>query len=52
VIIVITIQIDSPFRWALRPALFWLNLPAAYELAVGEKEIGEKVMNEVQPVAA
>jgi antitoxin HigA-1 len=33
-------------------ARFWLNLQTAYELAVAEKAIGERVMNEVQPVAA
>jgi antitoxin HigA-1 len=33
-------------------ARFWLNLQMAYELAVAEEAIGERVMIEVQPVAA
>ncbi len=33
-------------------ARFWLNLQTAYELAVTEEAIGERVMNEVQPDAA
>jgi antitoxin HigA-1 len=33
-------------------ARFWLNLQMAYELAVAEAAIGERVMVEVQPVAA
>jgi len=33
-------------------ARFWLNLQTAYELAVAEREIGEKVAIEVQPDAA
>jgi antitoxin HigA-1 len=33
-------------------ARFWLNLQTAYELAVAEKTIGERVLVEVQPVAA
>jgi antitoxin HigA-1 len=33
-------------------ARFWLNLQTAYELAVAENAIGERVRAEVQPVAA
>jgi len=33
-------------------ARFWLNMQTAYELAVAEREIGEKVALEVQPDAA
>ena len=31
---------------------FWLNLQTSYELAVAEKEIGERVAAEVDPAAA
>jgi antitoxin HigA-1 len=31
---------------------FWLNLQMAFELAVAEREIGEKVAEEVRPDAA
>lgn len=31
---------------------FWLNLQTAYELAVAEREIGERVIAEVAPDAA
>jgi plasmid maintenance system antidote protein VapI len=33
-------------------ARFWLNLQTAYELAVAEREVGEKVAAEVRPDAA
>jgi antitoxin HigA-1 len=33
-------------------ARFWLNLQTAYELAVVEREIGERVAEEVRPDAA
>lgn len=33
-------------------ARFWLNLQTAYELAVAEREIGERVLAEVQPGVA
>lgn len=33
-------------------ARFWLNLQTAYELAVAEREIGERVALEVRPDAA
>jgi antitoxin HigA-1 len=33
-------------------ARFWLNLQTAYELAVAEEAIGERVVAEVQPDAA
>jgi antitoxin HigA-1 len=31
---------------------FWLNLQSNYELAVAEREIGERVVAEVDPAAA
>ncbi len=31
---------------------FWLNLQTAYELAVAEREIGERVAAEIDPAAA
>jgi antitoxin HigA-1 len=31
---------------------FWLNLQTSYELAIAEKEIGERVAAEVDPAAA
>jgi antitoxin HigA-1 len=31
---------------------FWLNLQTAYELAVAEREIGERVTAEVDPATA
>jgi addiction module HigA family antidote len=31
---------------------FWLNLQTAYELAAAEREIGERVNQEVDPAAA
>ncbi len=31
---------------------FWMNLQAAYDLAVAEAAIGEKLMREIDPVAA
>lgn len=39
-------------RYFGNSARFWLNLQTAYELAVAEREIGERVVAEVQPVAA
>jgi antitoxin HigA-1 len=39
-------------RYFGNSARFWLNLQMAYELAVAEAAIGERVMVEVQPVAA
>jgi addiction module HigA family antidote len=33
-------------------ARFWLNLQTAYELAVAERAIGDRVMSEVEPNAA
>jgi antitoxin HigA-1 len=33
-------------------ARFWLNLQTAYELALAEREIGDKVLEEVRPDAA
>ena len=33
-------------------ARFWLNLQTAYELAVAESELGEKIAAEVTPAAA
>lgn len=31
---------------------FWLNLQTAYELAVAERELGERIASEVSPDAA
>jgi antitoxin HigA-1 len=39
-------------RYLGNSARFWLNLQTAYELAVAERVIGERVTAEVQPVAA
>jgi antitoxin HigA-1 len=39
-------------RYFGNSARFWLNLQTAFELAVAEREIGEKVMIEVRPNAA
>jgi antitoxin HigA-1 len=39
-------------RYFGNSARFWLNLQTAYELAVAEREIGEKVAAEVQLGAA
>ena len=39
-------------RYFGNSARFWLNLQTAYELAVAEREIGEKVAAEVRPDAA
>ena len=33
-------------------ARFWLNLQTAYELAVAEAELGERIAAEVAPAAA
>ncbi len=33
-------------------ARFWLNLRTAYELAVAEAELGERIAAEVAPAAA
>ena len=33
-------------------ARFWLNLQTAYELAIAERAIGDRVMSEVEPNAA
>jgi antitoxin HigA-1 len=39
-------------RYFGNSARFWLNLQTAYELAVAEREIGDRVTEEVQPDAA
>jgi len=31
---------------------FWLNLQTAYELAIAERDIGERVVAEIDPAAA
>ncbi len=31
---------------------FWLNLQTAYELAIAERDIGERVAAEIDPAAA
>lgn len=33
-------------------ARFWLNLQTAYELALAEREIGERIIADVKPAAA
>ena len=33
-------------------AMFWLNLQTAYELAVAEQALGERIAEEVKPAAA
>ena len=33
-------------------AMFWLNLQTAYELAVAEEALGERIAEEVKPAAA
>lgn len=33
-------------------ARFWLNLQTAYELAVAERETGQKIIDEVRPAEA
>jgi len=39
-------------RYFGNSARFWLNLQTAYELAVAERRIGERVASEVEPDAA
>lgn len=39
-------------RYFGNSARFWLNLQTAYELAVAEREIGDRVAKEVEPDAA
>jgi addiction module HigA family antidote len=39
-------------RYFGNSARFWLNLQTAYELAVAERTIGDRVMSEVEPNAA
>ena len=39
-------------RYFGNSARFWMNLQTAYELAVAEREIGERVTVEVSPHAA
>ena len=38
-------------RYFGNSARFWLNLQTAYELALAERELGEKVAAEVSPAA-
>ena len=33
-------------------ARFWLNLQTAYELAVAEREVGDRIRDEIQPASA
>ena len=33
-------------------AIFWLNLQTAYELAVAEEALGERIVEDVKPPAA
>ena len=39
-------------RYFGNSARFWLNLQTAYELAVVERDIGDKILNEVVPAVA
>jgi antitoxin HigA-1 len=39
-------------RYFGNEARFWLNLQTAYELAVAERETGQKIRNEVRPPEA
>ncbi len=39
-------------RYFGNSAQFWLNLQTAYELAVAEAELGERIASEVTPSAA
>lgn len=39
-------------RYFGNSARFWLNLQTAYELAVAESELGERIASEVSPDAA
>lgn len=39
-------------RYFGNSARFWLNLQTAYELAVAEREVGDRVASEVEPDAA
>ena len=39
-------------RYFGNSARFWLNLQTAYELALAEKELGAKIVSEVNPHAA
>jgi antitoxin HigA-1 len=39
-------------RYFGNSARFWLNLQTAYELAVAEAELGERIAAEVSPAAA
>ena len=39
-------------RYFGNSARFWLNLQTAYELAVAEAELGERIASEVTPAAA
>jgi antitoxin HigA-1 len=38
-------------RYFSNSARFWLNLQTAYELAVAEAELGERISSEVTPAA-
>ena len=38
-------------RYFGNSARFWLNLQTAYELALAERELGEKIATEVSPAA-
>jgi antitoxin HigA-1 len=35
-------------RYFGNPAQFWMNLQASYDLAVAERDLGERVMREVE----
>ena len=39
-------------RYFGNSARFWLNLQTAYELAVAEREIGDRIRHEIRPASA
>jgi len=39
-------------RYFGNSARFWLNLQTAYELAVAEREVGDRIRDEIRPASA
>ena len=39
-------------RYFGNSARFWLDLQTAYELAVAEREVGDRIRDEIQPASA
>lgn len=39
-------------RYFGNSARFWLNLQTAYELAVAEREVGDRIRHEIRPASA